>query len=156
MVPPSVGGEAQRRIPLTMIGKSFYAKCRVLMPGSKVKRMAPVTEMQEKTIVQAEEVIEEDSGARGSGDVVQENPARAILGQTSAVDALRGRLKELRRLGVTEAAVYGTKQELWERLVKRKAFYDEKERVRKAILDRHKRIQEGSDPEVPATLNREA
>ena len=105
-----------------------------------------------KTIVQAEGVIEEDSDAKGSGDVVQEIPVRAILGQTSGVDALRGRLKELRRLGVTEAAVYGTKQQLWERLVMRETFYGENERVRKAILDRHRRIQEGSDPEVPATL----
>ena len=62
--------------------------------------MAPVTEMQENTNVQVEEVIEEvieeNNGAAGSGDVAQEIPVRAILGQTSGVDALRGRLKELR------------------------------------------------------------
>ena len=36
--------------------------------------------------------------------------------------------------------------------MKCEAFYDKKERVRNAILDRHKRIQEGIDPELPATL----
>ena len=51
-----------------------------------------------------------------------------------------------------DAAVCGTKQPLWERLVKCEAFYDEKERVRNAILDRHTRTREGCDPELLATL----
>ncbi len=44
MIPPMGPGRAERRIPLTMIGKSFYAKCRVLGTGHVVQRVAPVSE----------------------------------------------------------------------------------------------------------------
>ena len=40
MQPPGM----TKRIPLVMIGKSFYAKCRVLRPGHAVLRVAPVVE----------------------------------------------------------------------------------------------------------------
>ncbi|CAK0814682.1 unnamed protein product, partial [Prorocentrum cordatum] len=89
MAPPSVN-DIQRRIPLTMIGKSFYAKCRVL--------------------------------------------------------------EELRRLGIIDAAIYGTKEQLWERLVKCDHQLDEKMKVKMALEERQRRLQEGVDPEVPRAL----
>ncbi|CAK0818910.1 unnamed protein product [Prorocentrum cordatum] len=103
MAPPSVNG-VQRRTPLTIIGTSFYARCRVLEAGAHKHR------------------------------------------------ALRARLKELRRLGTIDAAIYGTKKQLWERLVKCEHQLDEKMKVKEALEERQRRLQEGVDPEVPRTL----
>jgi len=65
---------------------------------------------------------------------------------------LRQRLKQLRALGVADAAIYGTKQMLWERLVKCEYLLDEKMRVRELMEERQKRLQEGVDPVIPSTL----
>ena len=161
MVPPSVGGNA-RRIPLTMIGKSFYAKCRVLDAGVRVHRVAPVVEAPVQLAAQqapAEPVaapVPQQPQELPEAAVVAmppgQDPPRAVLGHNSPVDALRQRLKQLRALGVQDAAIYGTKQQLWERLVKCERLLDEKEKVKAALEARQKRLQDGLDPVLPQTL----
>ncbi|CAK0836500.1 unnamed protein product, partial [Prorocentrum cordatum] len=133
MAPPS-GNGAQRKIPLTMAGKTFYARCRVLEAGAHRHRVAPVID----------QAAHEQEPAPGQ--------PREILGSQSSVEALRARLKELRRLGIIDAAIYGTKRQLWERLVKCEHQLDEKMKVTEALEERQRRLQEGVDPEVPRTL----
>ena len=77
---------------------------------------------------------------------------RATLASTSPVVAMRARLVELRKSGVSEAAVYGTKADLWERLVKCEGILDEQVRQRGALEERQRRLQEGVDPVHPTTL----
>ena len=72
-----------------------------------------------------------------------------MLGQNSPVEALRTRLKELRKQGILDAAIYGTKQVLWERLVKCEVQLEEKMRIKAAVEDRQKRIQDGVEHELP-------
>ncbi|CAK0822283.1 unnamed protein product [Prorocentrum cordatum] len=57
-----------------------------------------------------------------------------------------------RRLGIIDAAIYGTKKQLRERLVKCEHQLDEKMKVKEALEERQRRLQEGVDPEVPRTL----
>ena len=93
MAPPSGYGKAQRRIPLNHDRHEFLRQVQGIDAREQGEAHGPCHgDALEETIVQAEEVIEENSGAASSGDVVQEIPARAILGQTSGVDALRARL----------------------------------------------------------------
>jgi hypothetical protein len=75
-----------------------------------------------------------------------------VLGRNSPVEALRTRLKELRKLGISDAAIYGTKQQLRERLLKCEVLLGEKVRLNKAIEDRQQRIQDGVEPELPKAL----
>ena len=76
----------------------------------------------------------------------------AVLGRDSPVAALRARLKVLRREGILDAAIYGTKQQLWERLVRCEAQFEEKNRLKAALADRQDRIVKGLDPELPKSL----
>ena len=110
-----------------MIGKSFYAKCRVLGTGHGVQRVAPVTEQP----------VVSRTDPDTSGSQATRSPAsdlKPILSQDCHIEVLRTRLKELKRLGIVDAAIYGTKQILWERLVKCEAQYDEKLRIT-AVLE---------------------
>ena len=75
-----------------------------------------------------------------------------MLGRNSPVEALRTRLKELSKQGILDAAIYGTKQVLWERLVKCEVQLEEKMRIKAAVEDRQKRIQDGVEQELPKSL----
>ena len=75
-----------------------------------------------------------------------------VLGRNSPVEALRTRLKELRKQGTLDAAISGTKQVLWERLVKCEVLLGEKMRIKAAVEDRQKRIQVGVEQELPKSL----
>eukprot|EP00974_Lingulodinium_polyedra_P113919 11030142-Lingulodinium_polyedra.AAC.1 len=78
--------------------------------------------------------------------------ADAVLGRDSPVGAMRGRLKTLKRNGIYDAAVWGTKAQLWERLVRCEAQWQHKQAVAAELEERQRRIREGEVPEAPATL----
>ena len=119
-----------------MIGKSFYAKCRVLEPGAHQHRVAPVIE--QPAVEQPPPVdlpaagaelkpVREGQASSSSGPAAAPLPApggqavpgpREILGPQSSVEELRNRLRELKKLGVVDAVIHGTKAQLHERLVK--------------------------------------
>ncbi|CAK0850526.1 unnamed protein product, partial [Prorocentrum cordatum] len=131
MAPPSVNG-VQRNIPLTMIGKSFYAWCRVLEDHHQDLKL---------------HLHHQNLNLH-----LHRHNLKPYLHHHHK-QALRARLKELRRLGTIDAAIYGTKKQLWERLVKCEHQLDEKMKVKEALEERQRRLQEGVDPEVPRTLN---
>ena len=103
-------------------------------PVQLAAQQAPAEPVAAPVPQQPQELPEEPAAAPPPG----QDPPRAVLGHNSPVDALRQRLKQLRALGVQDAAIYGTKQQLWERLVKCERLLDEKEKVKAALEARQK------------------
>ena len=165
-----MSGSQPPRVPLTMIGRSFYARARVVEPGcSKHLRVGVVDDAavgaessspQSQAsgsgladAVRAEVPIAgaTDSGAQALSEAQQADAPgsfkpRPMLSSSSQVAALRSRLVELKRQGIADAAIYGTKADLWQRLVQREALLDEKNRQREAIEERQRQLREGSAP----------
>ncbi|CAK0871316.1 unnamed protein product, partial [Prorocentrum cordatum] len=125
MAPPSLNG-TQRKIPLTMIGKSFYAKRHKGKPYRRCNQNCKLHTL---------------CCPRHRHRILKKRLYHH-----------RTRLKELRKLGVVDAAIYGTKRQLWERLVKCEHQLDERMKVKEALEERQRRLREGVDPEVPRTL----
>ena len=82
--PPSVAGKRERKIPLTMIGKSFHAKCREVRPGHGVHRVA--------LVVQAAAPPPPPVPEKDWGDLAKR--LRASRGQSSAAAAAQGSKRE--------------------------------------------------------------
>ena len=130
-----------------MIGKSFYAKCRVLGPRADHQRVASVTDQTAAAaamISSMSEPMQQGQASSSSGYAprvasVDQQRSRPILGPQSSVQTLRRRLKELKSLGVDEATIYGTKDQLYERLVRCEDILDEKMEVMKAHEERRRR-----------------
>ena len=77
---------------------------------------------------------------------------RPLPRRDSQAESPRNRLKELKQQGILDAAIYGTKQQLGVRLVKRDAQIDENIRTKAANEERQRRVQEGADLELPKRL----
>ena len=92
----------------------FVARPRLRVPSEAATVPAPVPELQA-----AHALLPTVPPPDHQDEPVprQAEPPREILGPQSSVETLRARLKELRKLGVVDAAIYGTKKQLWERLV---------------------------------------
>ena len=171
MQPPTLPGRTPKRIPLTVIGNSLYARVRLRKLDEKVSTHGHTCGVGDDNLVDqpgdpgasssrapapAPPAVPEEQLAAVAQPPAEEAQAvalqPAVLGSDSRIDDMKARLKELKGLGVPEAAVHGSKKKAWGRLVDCEAKYKEVLAKRAGLEERRQAIEAGAVPRRPETL----